>query len=291
MRRLSSRRSIACFSSRNKAAYEVAQDERVVVETKDCFSGLVRSPTKRFEEVPMSKINPATGPIRVEGLAAGEALCVSIEKIRLGTTGVTVCSPELGNLARDVRRSTTKIMRIKGTKARFSDDLWIDLRPHVGVIGVSPAEGEPPTYYPGDHGGNLDTVEIGEGAKVYLPTFVDGAMVALGDVHASMGDGEVCGTGIETSAELTVSFSKAGELDIMRPMVETSREWMAYAAAKTLDEAARLATSDMVRFISRSRGVGFEEAYMLASVTADLKISQVVDPLMAVRMAIQKKYL
>lgn len=291
MRKLSSRKSVTCFSSKNKAAYMVAQDERVVVETKDCFSGLVRSSRKKFEDIPMSKVNPATGPICVDGLSAGEVLCVSVEKIRLGDVGVTVCSPELGNLARDVRRSVTKIMPIKGGRARFSDDLWIDLKPHVGVIGVAPADGEPPTYYPGDHGGNLDTVDIGAGSKVYLPTFVDGAMVALGDVHASMGDGEVCGTGIETGAEITVSFSKASEMDIARPMLETPKEWMTYAAAKTLDEAARLATSDMVGFISRSRGVRFEEAYMLASVAADLRISQVVNPLMAVRMAIPKKYL
>ncbi len=291
MRRLSSRKSVTFFSSKNKAAYKVEQDERVIVETNDCFSGLVRSPGKKFEDIPMSKVNPATGPIEVDGLVAGDVLCVSIEKIKLGNIGVTVCSPELGNLARDVRRSVTKIIPIKGERARFSDDLWIDLRPHVGVIGVSPAEGEMPTYYPGDHGGNLDTVEIGYGSKVYLPTFVDGAMVAVGDVHASMGDGEVCGTGIETAADVTVRLTKAEGLDIARPMIETSKEWMSYAAARTLDEAARLATSDMVRFISNSRGVGFEESYMLASVTADLRISQVVDPLVAVRMAIQKKYL
>ncbi|MBN1678609.1 MAG: acetamidase/formamidase family protein [Candidatus Thermoplasmatota archaeon] len=291
MRRLNSRKSVAFFSSKNKAAYKVAQNERVIVETRDCFSGLVKSSTKKFEDIPMSKVNPATGPIEVDGLVAGDVLCVSIEKIKLGNMGVTVCSPELGNLARDVRRSVTKIIPIKGERARFSDDLWVDLRPHVGVIGVSPANGELPTYYPGDHGGNLDTVEIGDGSKVYLPTFVDGAMVALGDVHASMGDGEVCGTGIETAADVTVRLMKAEGLDIARPMIETSKEWMSYAAAKTLDEAARLATSDMVRFISNSRGVGFEESYMLASVAADLRISQVVDPLVAVRMAIQKKYL
>lgn len=291
MRRLSSSKSITLFSRRNRAAYRVAQGERVVVETRDCFSGLIRSPRERFEDVSMDVVNPATGPIEVDGLSAGDVVCVSIDGIKLGKRGVTVCSPELGNLAKYVGHSTTKILDVRGGKARFSEGLWIDLRPHVGVLGVSPANGEPPTYYPGDHGGNLDTGEVGEGSRVYLPTFVDGAMVALGDVHAAMGDGEVCGTGIEIAADVTVSMSKAEGMDIVRPMIETRSEWLTYAAAKTLDKAARLATYDMVRFIMRTKGTGFEESYMLSSVAADLRISQVVDPLMAVRMAINKKYL
>jgi len=291
VRRLGSDKSIYTFSPRNKPAYTVRDDERVVVETMDCFSGLIRNSKKIFEQVSMDVVNPATGPIEIEGVRAGEAICVQIEKIRLGDSGVTVCSPELGNLSKSVRRSRTKVMSIKDGRAVFSDDIEVQLNPHVGVIGVSPAKGEYPTFHPGDHGGNLDTIEAREGSRVYLPAFVDGAMVAMGDVHAAMGDGEVCGTGLETSAELTVRLSKAEELDLRRPMIETSTEWLTYAAAKTLDEAARLATADMVEFIQNRRGMDFEEAYMLASLVANLRISQVVDPLMAARMSISKKYL
>jgi amidase len=106
-----------------------------------------------------------------------------------------------------------------------------------------------------------------------------------------MGDGEVCGTGIEIPAEVVLSLSAAKELDISRPMIETSTEWISFAAAKTLDEAAKLATSDLVKFVANRLGVDFEEAYMLASAVANLRISQVVDPLMAARMAINKRYL
>jgi amidase len=291
MRKLSSRKSIYKFSPKNKPAYEVEDGERVVIETPDCFSGRVKSDKTLFEDIPMDVVNPATGPIRVAGLSAGDALCVSIEKIKLGGSGVTMCSPDLGNLCRDVRRSRTKVIKIKGDKAVFSKDLEIDLNPHVGVLGVSPSKGEFPTFYPGDYGGNMDTVEVREGSKVYLPTFVDGAMLAMGDVHGAMGDGEVCGTGLEMSADVTVKLSKASEMDIQRPMIETRSEWFAYAAAKTLDEAASLATADMVRFIQGRSGMDFEDAYMLASLAANLKISQVVDPLMAARMSIPKRYL
>jgi len=291
IRHLSADKAIYEFSKKNRAAYRVSEGERVVVETKDCFSNLVRSDKTLFEDVSMSDVNPATGPIEIVGLAAGETLCVSIERIKCGSKGVVMCSPDLGVLMHDVRRSRTKLVSIRGNKAKFSDSIEVELRPHVGVVGVSPAKGEFPTYYPGDFGGNLDTVEVREGAKVYLPTFVDGGLVAMGDAHASMGDGEVCGTGIEVPAEITVVMSRSPEIALDRPMIETPASWITYAAAKTLDEAAKLATSDMVRFIMCRSGIDFEEAYMLASVAADLRISQIVDPLMAAKMEISKRYL
>lgn len=291
MRRLGSDKVVHYFSARNAPAYTVGDGETVIVKTRDAFSEQVRSATDLFEDVSMEKVNPATGPIEVAGMRAGDALCVDIHEIKPAPTGIVMCSPELGLLAKDVRRSRTRTVRVEGGKAVFSDELEIDLDPHVGVIGVSPAEGSFPTYYPGDFGGNMDMKEAGEGSKVYLPVFVNGAMVSLGDVHAVMADGEICGTGVEVASELTVRFSRAEGLRLKRPMVETKDAWICYAAAKTLDEAARLAASDMVSFIADASGSDFEEAYMLASLVADLGISQVVDPLMAAKMTIAKKYL
>jgi amidase len=291
MRRLSSKKHTHTFSPRNRPAYRSAIGETLLVETEDAFSGLVTKETVLFEDTDMADVNPATGPIEVEGVRAGDVLGVRIERIDCGPIGVVMCSPEIGILASEVRRSRTKIVQVRGGLARMSKDLEVALRPHVGVIGVSPAEGEFPTIHPGDFGGNMDTGEAGPGSVVYLPVFVDGAMLAMGDVHAAMGDGEVGGTGIEVSADVTVTLLKADQLELKRPMIETPTEWIAYAAAKSLDEAAKLATHDLVRFIANARGVDFEEAYMLASVAADLRISQVVDPLMAARMSISKKYL
>jgi len=291
MRRLGSSKVIFLFSKANKPAYSVADGERVVVETQDCFSGKAKSPKVLFEDIAMGNVNPATGPIAVEGLVSGQTLCVSIERIRCGGRGVIMCSPNVGILKDTVRKSRTKIVEVRGNQARFSKDINIELNPHIGVIGVAPAKGEFPVFHPGDFGGNMDTVEAREGSKVYLPTFVDGGMVALGDVHAAMGDGEVCGTGLEVPAEITARFSRNEEIELCRPMIETPTEWISFAAAKTLDEAAKLATSDLVRFISNRHGIDFEEAYMLASVAANLKISQVVNPLMAARMSISKRYL
>lgn len=170
LRRLSSKKVIFNFSAKNRPAYRVSSGERVLVETRDCFSGKAKSPKDLFEDIAMGSVNPATGPIEVEGLTAGETLCIAIDSIKCGKRGVMMCSPNLGILNREVRRSRTKIVPILGGKAIFSSDIEIDLNPHVGVIGVSPSYGEFPVYYPGDFGGNLDTVEVREGSKVYLPT-------------------------------------------------------------------------------------------------------------------------
>ena len=291
MRRLSSSKVIYEFSSDNEPAYKVNQGEPVIVETQDCFSGKVKNPKKLFEDVAMGDVNPATGPINVEGLVAGDTLCVSINKIKCGALGVMMCSPNVGFLSDDVRKSRTKILKIHSDKATFSPGLEIELRPHIGVLGVSPSKGKHPTFYPGDYGGNMDTVEVAAGSKVYLPTFVDGAMVAMGDLHAAMGDGEISGTGVEVSGEVTVRFTRSEDIQAARPLIETRTHWITYAAANTLEEASRRASSDLVRLISSRSGMDFEEAYMLASAVADLKISQVVDPLMATRMSISKRYL
>ncbi len=291
MRRLGAGKVIYNFSPRNRPSYTVDDGERVIVETRDCFGGKARSASDLFEDIAMGAVNPATGPIAIRGVHEGDVLGVSIEKIKCAKYGVMMCSPNLGILRADVPKSRTKIVPIKGSRAMFSREIGIELKPHIGVIGVSPARKEFPVFWPGDFGGNIDTVEAREGSTVYLPVFHDGGMVSVGDVHAAMGDGEVCGTAIEVAAEVTLRFSASREIEIRRPMIETPTEWISFAAAETLDEAAKLATSDLVRFMANKLGMDFEDAYMLASAVADLKISQVVDPLMGARMVISKKYL
>ncbi|UCE91913.1 MAG: acetamidase/formamidase family protein [Methanobacteriota archaeon] len=291
MNRLSKERAIYEFAAENEPAYHVDEGERVLIETQDAFSGQLTSSDQLFDDVDMSAVNPATGPICVRGLSKGDTLCADLEDIRCGAWGVIACSSKLGNLAELVKRSRTKVVEIRDDRAHWSDSIALPIDPHVGVIGVSPPSGRIPTFHPGDFGGNMDTKEARKGAKVYLPTFVDGAMVSLGDVHAVMGDGEVSGTGIEVSAEIEATFSGAEDVDVKRPLIETPTDWICYAAADTLDDAARLATLDAISLIMRASGVDFEEAYLLASATCDLAISQVVDPLVAAKMIVPKSCL
>lgn len=288
MDRLSKEKAIFEFASDNEPAYFVEQEERVLIETRDAFCGQLLLPDQLFDDVDMAAVNPATGPICVKGISKGDTLCVGIDDIRCGPVGTIVCSPKFGNLADLVRKSRTKVVEIRDGVVRWSEGVEIAVDPHVGVIGVSPPSGSVPTYHPGDFGGNMDTREARKGAKVYLPVFVDGAMVSLGDVHAAMGDGEVSGAGIEVSAEIEATFGRADDISVKRPLIETSTHWICYAAAETLDDAARLATLDATSLIMRTSDIDFEEAYMLASATCHLAISQVVDPLVAAKMFVPK---
>lgn len=288
MRRLSSEQAITAFSTDNEPAYFVKEGEQVLIETRDAFGGQLTSSETLFDDVDMSTVNPATGPICVSGVSKGDTLCVNLLDIRCGDVGVIVCSPKFGNLAALVERSRTKVVKISDGLVHWSEAIAVPIDPHVGVIGVSPPSGRIPTFHPGDFGGNMDTREVRKGSRVYLPCFIDGAQVSLGDVHAIMGDGEVSGAGVEVSAEIEATFSKSKEVSVKRPLIETHTHWICYAAAETLDDAARLATLDATSLIMRMSGVDFEDAYLLASATCDLAISQVVDPLVAAKMAVPK---
>lgn len=147
------------------------------------------------------------------------------------------------------------------------------------------------TFYPHDHSGNLDMKEIAKGNAIYLPVPQPGAMLALGDIHAIMADGEVCVTGIEVMGTVRLKAGLLPGLWLKRPVVETRDAWMALGSADTLDEAARLATKDGADLLARGRGMSWEEAYMLASLVCDLRISQDVDPCRTCKLVIPKRYL
>ncbi len=261
------------------------------VECQDSCGGQIRSEADLLSKIDLDHVNGATGPIEVSGAQPGDVLRVSILSLKVGKVGYVGTEPKLGVLGDRVSVGKTRILPIRNDVARFSEEIRLPIEPHIGTIGVATARESLSTFYPGDHGGNLDTREIRAGHAVYLPVFQPGAMLALGDVHALMADGEVCVTGIEIDgvARLRVDLLKG--LDLHRPVVETRDAWYALASAPDLDEAARLVTSDAVDLLARGRGLAWEDAYMLASLVADLRISQDVDPHRTCKMVLPKRYL
>ena len=157
----------------------------------------------------------------------------------------------------------------------------------IGTIGVAPTE-PITTLSSGVHGGNLDTTDIRPGSKVFLPVLVEGALFGVGDVHATMGDGEVCGTGIECGAEVTIRLDLLKGYTIPRPRIETKNEWMSVASAEGLEKAIKLALLDMVSWLQAEHNLSDEEAYVLVSLVGDVRIGQVVDPMVTVRVAVPK---
>ncbi len=265
--------------------------EEIQVECQDSCGGQIRTEADLLSKIDLDHVNGATGPIEIVGARPGDTLRVKIRDLWVGPVGYVGIEPKLGVLGDRVTAAKTRILPLRGGFARFSKDLKLPIAPHIGTIGVAPAKESFSTFYPGDHGGNLDTREIRAGSTLYLPVFQPGAMLALGDVHALMADGEVCVTGIEIDGVATLRVDLLKDVHLPRPVVETRDAWIAMASAPDLDEAAQLATTDAVDLLARGRGMEWEDAYMLASLVCDLRISQDVDPYRTCKMVIPKAYL
>lgn len=265
--------------------------ETLLIETEDCFSHQLIKSTDTLEgNVDFAKVNPATGPIFVNGIKSGETLKVSIKKIELDKQGVTVVMKGLGVLGHKVDNSQVEIIPIKNEVIEFANHKWT-CRPMIGVIGVAPAEGQVPNNTPGDHGGNLDTIEVCAGSIVYLPVFIDGAYFALGDIHALMGNGEVCGTGVECRSVVELSLDIYKQYHWQIPVIETEEYFYFIGSASTLDEAVKKATEEAVLFIEQTNQVPWNIAYMLASISTQVIVSQAVNPLKTARVQIPKSLL
>jgi len=266
----------------------VRAGQTVRLETADCFAGQIRAPGEAPDAVDWARINPATGPVFVEGAAPGDVLSVLVERIEVAPQGVMAVSPEFGVLRERISATVFEIVPIDGGLARLPGGFEVPIRPMIGVLGVAPAGAPAPCGSPGAHGGNMDTRLIGEGAVVYLPVAAPGALLAAGDLHAVMGDGEICGTGVEVAGSVTLRVDVRRDLELVNPVVETAEVVATIASAETLDEAADLATRDMADLVMRRLGLSATEATMLMSVAGQLQVSQVVDPLKTARFALPK---
>lgn len=282
---------IFSFSPDLRGRVSVQPGETFEVECQDALGGQIHTEADLLTKVDLDHVNGATGPIEISGARPGDALRISILRLTVGKVGFVGIEPKLGVLGDRVAAAKTRILPIRNGVAHFSDDVRLPIAPHIGTIGVATAGETLSTFYPGDHGGNLDTREIRAGNTLYLPVFQPGAMLALGDIHALMADGEVCVTGIEIDGVVRLRVEVLEGLALKRPVVETRDTWCVLASAPDLDEAARLATADAVDLLARGRGIAWEDAYMLASLVADLRISQDVDPHRTCKVLLPKRYL
>lgn len=266
----------------------IVQDgEEFWVECRDCYDGQIQSTSDRRSSLDISRLMPCTGPIAVDSAVPGNSLQVEVLAIEPSVRGFMPLKPGLGILGSLVTKETTHVIPIdgKGRTLRLGS-FSVPLKPLIGAIGTTPSK-PIPTAVPGDHGGNLDTREIQEGAVIHLPVFVPGALLALGDLHAAQGDGELCGQGVETSGRVRLRVHVSPET-LLRPRVETPEMWITIASAPTLEEALRTAAADMVEFICRTYHVNFDEAYRLLSIVGNGGISQVVNRLVTAKVTLPK---
>ena len=266
--------------------------ERATVRTVDCYCNVLRRDGDPWLELRkhVPGPNPATGPIAIEGAQPGDTLAVSILDIRPDAQGAMNVRAGVGGLGDYVEGCETRVFGISDGAVDFGG-LKLPIAPMIGVIGVATAQvnGAICTETPHMHGGNMDDRHITAGATVYLPVSQPGAQLALGDVHALMGDGEVAICGLECAAEVDICCElikgRAEQWPVVRDAAGCYR---VNCSADTLDEAARLARGALLEFLERRLdGMTRNHIAMLMSLVGDLEIAQIVDPLVTCRMGIR----
>jgi len=274
--------------------------------TLDCFGNALKKPG---DTVSMAKgDNPLAGPFFVESAEPGDTLAVKILDLQVdGDTGVGAFAPGFGAIN---ETNYTPMLHAPlpervwfyhidhaGNTALFKAldtdfSVKIPMHPFFGCIGVAPAEGEArSSVVPAEFGGNMDSPEASVGNTVYFPVNVKGGLLYLGDGHAAMGDGEIAGTAIEVPLKTRVQLSVIKGRTISWPQFENDDAIMAVGAYRPLDDALRIAFTELVHWIHKDYGLSELDAYELLSKVARIHLNEMVDPNYVVVASVEKKYL
>lgn len=254
------------------------------IETWDCFTGQVTSESDTLETLDIKRVNSATGPIAVRGAEPGDSLSVTLLDIRPNAQGSAMIIPGWGQLHDKVNAPQTRIFRVEDGIIHMNDRVSFPMRPMFGVIGVSPASGEIGTFYAGRHGGNMDDHKNGIGATVHLPVFQEGGQLAIGDMHASMGDGEISGTGVEIGGTGLIRVDLIKGKQNGWPVTETADAFYTHGTsggpegAGNLEEALKIACEEAARLLVDEWEFTMEDAFIFLSVAGDLGIAQACLP-------------
>lgn len=278
---------------------EAAPGDEVELELLDASGGQITSDddAAALARLDFAAVNPCTGPLLVHGAEPGDDLVVTVLDIATETWGWTAAIPGFGLLADDFPDPVLRISTVRHGVVHFGPGIEIPARPMIGTIGVAPAEpGRTPLLVPTDAGGNMDVAQLGVGTQLHLPVRVPGALLSAGDTHAVQGDGEVCGTGVETPATVRL------RVDVVHGEA-TPAPWFSHATPPAADEwtattgigpdlfaAARAATRRAVDLVART-GLDPVDAYLLLSLVGELRVSEIVDaPNWVVSMHVPRRF-
>ncbi len=271
----------------------IAPGESIEFETIDASSGQLNrtSTAADLAKLDLARVNPVTGPVYIEGAQPGDALKVTVLSFKPSGWGWTGNIPGFGLLTDqfpDAHLHHWNYDPIGATSVMYGPGGRVPLRPMCGTIGVAPAaSGLHSIIPPRNVGGNMDIRDIAEGVELYLPVEVEGAIFSVGDTHAVQGDGEVCGTAIESPIDVALKFELIKGAHLRAPRFTTPGPTTNHFDTKGYEVTtgigpdlmanARAAVSEMVELLSRRFGYSPIDAYMLCSVCADLRISSIVD--------------
>lgn len=250
----------------------------VTIETHDARGGRLKRPEDVETTAPdyrdrFPRANPATGPIAVAGAEPGDTLVVDVLGIELDPLGYILSKPNFGVLQNFLERPVARMCPVEDGHVEVCG-IKLEVRPMIGVLATAPM-GEPRgTAYVGAYGGNMDCRLIAPGARVRLPVEVPDALFFVGDIHASMGDGEVNGSGVEIGSRVTLRLGLEKQTGLTWPTVETEDTFACLASAPEFYDAAEIAVRNMVELLSEKFKMEPVDAYMLVSARGDLRVNQ-----------------
>lgn len=270
---------------------ELAPGDTVEVELSDCFGGQLDASATgaHVAAIDLDLANPLTGPIRLDGARPGDALGVELVDVAVGPVGWTTLLGGFGLLADDFPEPYVVVSSIGADHVEVGGIARLATAPFLGTVGVAPAAAGPHSVIPPRRvGGNLDCRDVRRGAVLWLPVEVEGALLSAGDPHAAQGDGEVCGTAVETTATAQLRLHLRRGAAPSAPWVElpagtapsapmVGPRVVTTGVGPDLLTGARDATRAMIDHLAATRGLDPRDAYVVCSVAGDLRIAEVVD--------------
>ena len=288
------------FSRYAPAVASVDPGETIELYTEDAFSGLVKEETDLPSLLERPGPNPQTGPVYVNGALPGDTLAARIHSIEpTRDYGISQISPAFGGLQGTEFTATlhppfeNRVFKylIEGDRARHPrhPHLAFELAPFMGTIATAPKLEAVSTLTPFNQGGNMDVPDVRAGNTVYLPVAVEGAYFYTGDCHARQGDGELCGTALEVTGKITLSFEIIKNMKTKWPRIESATHYMAVGSARPLEDAARIAWCELISWMSE---LGWDKthAYQMLTQVGEMSLGNMVDTNYSMVAKIKKTY-
>ncbi|MDD5658732.1 MAG: acetamidase/formamidase family protein [Actinomycetota bacterium] len=274
----------------NKPVISVSSGDELEFETIDCFSKEFDADTDIFNFQMTDRRIPATGPVYIKTAKPGDVIKIEIISIECDGIGFMVFRPLIGPIGHIIKKKQLKKLIIRNNMVELGF-ASLPIQPMIGYISVAPESGEYSNRIPGYYGGNMDVKEVTVSSIVYLPIFVDGALLSFGDVHALMAEGEVSGTGIEISARIVVKISVLKGKYNKGMVVDNAEKIIFIGIGKGFKCAIRNAIQNAYMFLSESTNAEKSDILCFLGCFGNLGISQVVNPFITSTVTVSKNIL
>ena len=287
MKHLDREQHVYVLDPQNAPAISIDSGEELMVETWDAFQG-ERDPAALGAK---QLLGPVTGPIYVNGAEPGDALKVDFISITPKEGAAHMVMPGRGFLEERFTEGYPTIIKFDSGYAVLPGGVRLPLAPSMGLVATTPTYPQRTASDSGPYGGDIDMKELVQGSALYLPVFVPGGMLAMGDCHAVVGDGAVAGTGAECSSDTHIRVSVEKGMGIRGPRALTPDYFVVLSHGEELGPAMKQAVRDMVDFLVNEKGMSPYDAYTLLSLAGDVRVSRTFRPISPVKMMLSRKVL